>query len=222
VLQILLAKGWSFDLLAFLERATLHWAQLLPAFKVEAPELAGELAELMRQRLQSLLEESGTDADLVQAVAGEGVSVERLIRDPADAHHRAGLLMELRKSGELAAVQAVVTRAARLAEKGDLGGSVMSAAGVVDAGLFEKSSEAGMLAVIELLEPIAIGDAIDRYAQLAKGLIGGAAALAAFFDGEQSVMVMADQPAVRTNRLNLLSVLRNQASVLADFSRING
>jgi glycyl-tRNA synthetase beta chain len=222
VLQILLAKGWSFDLLAFLERATLHWAQLLPAFKVEAPALAGELAELMRQRLQSLLEESGTDADLVQAVAGEGVSVERLIRDPADAHHRAGLLMELRKSGELAAVQAVVTRAARLAEKGDLGGSVMSAAGVVDAGLFEKSSEAGMLAVIELLEPIAIGDAIDRYAQLAKGLIGGAAALAAFFDGEQSVMVMADQPAVRTNRLNLLSVLRNQASVLADFSRING
>ena len=72
------------------------------------------------------------------------------------------------------------------------------------------------------MEPIAIGDAIDRYAQLAKGLIGGAEALAAFFDGEQSVMVMADQPAVRTNRLNLLSVLRNQASVLADFSRING
>ena len=222
VLQILLSKRWSFDLLAFLERASLHWAQLLPAFKVEAQALAGELAELMRQRLQSLLEESGTDADLVQAVAGEGVPVERLISDPSDAHHRAGLLMELRKSGELAAVQAVVTRAARLAEKGDLGGSVMSAAGVVDAGLFEKSSEAGMLAVIELLEPIAIGDAIDRYAQLAKGLIGGAEALAAFFDGEQSVMVMADQPAVRTNRLNLLSVLRNQASVLADFSRING
>ena len=35
-------------------------------------------------------------------------------------------------------------------------------------------------------------------------------------------MVMADQPSVRTHRLNLLGVLRNQASVLADFSRING
>jgi len=34
--------------------------------------------------------------------------------------------------------------------------------------------------------------------------------------------VMADDPAVRRNRLNLLSVLRNQASVLADFSRISG
>jgi glycyl-tRNA synthetase beta chain len=35
-------------------------------------------------------------------------------------------------------------------------------------------------------------------------------------------MVMADKPAIRANRLNLLSVLRNQAGVLADFSRISG
>jgi glycyl-tRNA synthetase beta chain len=35
-------------------------------------------------------------------------------------------------------------------------------------------------------------------------------------------MVMADDPAVRSNRLNLLAVLRNQASVLADFSRLSG
>ena len=221
VLQILWAKGWSLDLLAFLERATAHWAQLLPGFAVDAPALTAELAELLRQRLQSLLEEAGTDGDLVQAVAGDGVPMERLLRDPADARSRAALLMDLRLSGGLAAVQAVVTRAARLAEKGDLAGSVLSAAGVVDAALFEKSSEAGMLGVIQQLEPIASGNATDRYSQLAKGLIGGTEALAAFFDGEQSVMVMADEPAVRANRLNLLGVLRNQASVLADFSRIN-
>jgi glycyl-tRNA synthetase beta chain len=34
--------------------------------------------------------------------------------------------------------------------------------------------------------------------------------------------VMVDEPAVRANRLNLLGVLRNQAAVLADFSRISG
>lgn len=33
---------------------------------------------------------------------------------------------------------------------------------------------------------------------------------------------MDDDPAVRRNRLTLLALLRNQASVLADFSRING
>jgi glycyl-tRNA synthetase beta chain len=36
------------------------------------------------------------------------------------------------------------------------------------------------------------------------------------------VLVMADDIAIRTNRLNLLGLLRNQASVLADFSRISG
>jgi glycyl-tRNA synthetase beta chain len=222
VLQILWAKGWSLNLQQWLERATAHWAQLLPEFKVDAAALAAELAEFLRQRLQSLLEESGTAVDLVQAVAGDGVPIERVITDPADARQRAELLVALRASGELAAVQAVVTRAARLAEKGDLATSVLSAAGVVDAGLFEKSSEAGMLAVIEQLEPIATSDRADRYSRLAQGLIAGASALAAFFDGDQSVMVMAEDVAIRSNRLNLLGVLRNQASVLADFSRISG
>jgi glycyl-tRNA synthetase beta chain len=222
LLQILWAKGWSLDLQQLLERATAHWAQLLPDFKVDAPALAAELAEFLRQRLQSLLEEGGTAVDLVQAVAGDGVPIERVITDPADARQRAELLMALRSSGDLAAVQAVVTRAARLAEKGDLDVSVLSAATVVDPALFEKSSEAGMLAVIDQLEPIATSDSADRYSRLAQGLIAGASALAAFFDGEQSVMVMADDAAIRTNRLNLLGVLRNQASVLADFSRITG
>lgn len=222
VLQILWAKGWRLDLLQFLERATAHWAQLLPDFKVDAPALSAELGELLRQRVHSLLEERGVDGDLVQAVAGDGVALVRLISDPADARERADLLMQLRASGALAAVQAVVTRAARLAEKGDLAADVLSAAAVVDRALFEKSSEAGMLQVIEQLEPIATAAGADRYSRLADGLIAGTEALAAFFDGEQSVMVMADDAAVRRNRLNLLSVLRNQASVLADFSRISG
>ena len=37
-----------------------------------------------------------------------------------------------------------------------------------------------------------------------------------------SVMVMADDMAVRRNRLNLLAVLGNQASVLADFAAMSG
>jgi len=33
---------------------------------------------------------------------------------------------------------------------------------------------------------------------------------------------MADDPAVRRNRLNLLGILRNQAAQLADFNCLNG
>jgi hypothetical protein len=46
----------------------------------------------------------------------------------------------------------VATRDARLADKGDLAHAVLSPAAVVDPALFEKSSEAGMLAVIQQLE----------------------------------------------------------------------
>ena len=79
-----------------------------------------------------------------------------------------------------------------------------------------------MLSVLERLEPIAAGSGVERYCDLATALQESADTLAAFFDGEQSVLVMDDDPAVRRNRLALLALLRNQASVLADFSRING
>jgi glycyl-tRNA synthetase beta chain len=222
LLQILWERGWSLDLQGLLERSTAHWAELLPHCAVDATALSGDLGDFLRQRLLSLLEEEGVDPDLLQAVAGDTVPLERVIRDPADARQRADLLVSLRSSGGLAAVQAVVTRAARLAEKGSLATDVLSAAGVVDPSLFETRSEAGMLEVLNRLEPIATASGSDRYARLAEGLSAGSEALAAFFDGEQSVMVMADEPAVRANRLNLLSVLRNQAGVLADFSRISG
>jgi glycyl-tRNA synthetase beta chain len=99
---------------------------------------------------------------------------------------------------------------------------VLAADGVVDPALFEKASEAAMLAVLQRLEPFATGHDPGRYAALAQGLAESAQILASFFDGDDSVLVMADNPAVRANRLHLLAVLRNQASVLADFSRLAG
>ena len=222
VLQILWAQRWQLDLRAFLERASLHWAASLPQFGVQAAQLRDDLAELLRQRLVSLLEEEGVPVDLVQAVAGDGVPLARLLSDPADARQRADLLVSLRQQGRLVEVQAVVTRAARLADKGGLTSDVLDPDGHVDPGLFEKASEQAMLAVVETLAPIATAPGADRYPRLAKALAGSADTLAAFFDGDQSVMVMADDPDVRRNRLNLLGVLRNQAAVLADFSRLNG
>jgi glycyl-tRNA synthetase beta chain len=222
LLQILWDQDWRLDLGRLLGRATVHWRNLLPDCAVEAEVLAQELAEFLRQRLISLLEEQGFGLDLVQAVAGETMPLERLISDPTDALFRARLLAELRLEGRLAKVQAVVQRAARLAEKGALASDVLRARGAVDPALFQSPSERGVLEVIESLEASATGEGNERYRQLATGLAAGADALGAFFDGDNSVMVMCDDKAVRTNRLNLLGVLRNQASVLADFSRLSG
>ena len=87
----------------------------------------------------------------------------------------------------------------------------------MDASLFDSPSEAALLVELEALSPLA--QAKD-YERLAQRLQGAARALEAFFDGSDSVMVMADNSAVRRNRLNLLGVLRNQASVLARFDHI--
>jgi glycyl-tRNA synthetase beta chain len=45
-------------------------------------------------------------------------------------------------------------------------------------------------------------------------------AIGNLFDGADSVMVMDDDPAIKTNRLNLLGLVRNHARVLADFGAI--
>jgi glycyl-tRNA synthetase beta chain len=258
LLQILWERGWRLDLVALLKRCSGHWAELFPGFAVDGPALASELAEFLRQRLVSLLEEEGFPVDLIQAVAGEGLPLDRVLADPADARSRVKLLCSLIEDGELAAVQAVVQRASRLAEKGNLPESVRSPEGVVDAALFEKNSEAEMLKAVQALAPFATGSdsrkprkiriskvatkkthslvpawlspysrdrrffavPSNRYSRLACGLANNAPILERFFDGSDSVLVMADDPAVRANRLNLLAVLRNQASVLADFTRL--
>jgi glycyl-tRNA synthetase beta chain len=150
------------------------------------------------------------------------VALERLLRDPADARGRAALLAELRAGGRLEVVRAVVTRASRLASKGDLAADVLEPQGVVNSELFETASEAAMLQVLGALAPVATSTSNDRYARLADGLAAAAPTLEAFFDGPHSVLVMADDPAIRENRLNMLGLLNNQASVLADFSRISG
>ena len=74
-----------------------------------------------------------------------------------------------------------------------------------------------MYDVLGRLEPLASG---RRYSDLAEALVKATPVLEAFFDGDDSVMVMADDAQLRRNRLNLLGVLRNQAAVLARFDLI--
>jgi len=222
VLQILWERGWTLDLAALVQRSCRHWAELLPHLSIDAVSLEASLVELLRQRLVSQLEEEGFDGDLVQAVAGEAVAPARLLGDPADARRRLLLLADLRRQGQLAAVQSVVQRASRLAAKGDLGLGELTPEGRVDAALFQSPSESAMLDVIERLRPYAEAGDGSGYGELAQGLAQSASTLADFFDGPQSVLVMAEDPAVRRNRLNLLGLLRNQAAQLADFNSLSG
>ncbi len=59
-----------------------------------------------------------------------------------------------------------------------------------------------------------------NYQLLVDSLAEIAPIVSSFFDGEDSVLIMAENPDVRRNRLNLLGLLRNHARVLADFGAI--
>ena len=217
VLLILWNQGWKLDLNLFLAKAVEAWRELFPAFAVDTAQLTSDLSALLRQRITSQLEDDGYAADLVQAVAGGTVPTKRLLRDPLDVRVRIQLLRGLRDQGRLTAVQAVVQRASRLAEKGDLPLDVLSSTEVVDPSRFESASEKGLFDATKRLNPLAESGA---YQELCDVLVESTPALEAFFDGDESVMVMADDSALRMNRLNLLGVLRNQASVFAQFELI--
>ena len=53
-----------------------------------------------------------------------------------------------------------------------------------------------------------------------QGLVKIAPIVSDFFDGPDSVLVMDENPEIRENRLNLLSLLRNHSRILADFGAI--
>ena len=78
-----------------------------------------------------------------------------------------------------------------------------------------------MFNILERLKPFATNVDRVKYKLLAEGLVSSAKTLANFFDGEGSVMVMSDDINLRNNRLNLLTILRNQSLKLADFSKLS-
>ncbi len=222
IVQILWTKCWHLNLQKLLEKSSKYWGEILPNLGIETSNISDQLKEFMRQRIISLLEDQKIDGDLVQAVAGETVHIDRILDNIIDVKLRINLLASMRSKGELNCIHSVVTRAARLAEKGELPSNIFGPKDTVDPSLFEKSSETELFNLINLLEPIVCSTSESRYTDLAKNLASGSKVLEEFFDGETSVLVMDNNPLIRANRLNLLGILRNQASVLADFNLING
>jgi glycyl-tRNA synthetase beta chain len=218
VLQVIWHQQWPINLQKILERLSREWGMMFPDLNIDSEVLSDTLDEYFRQRWISLIEDDGLDPDIAQAIAGSVNSGSSVLLDPCEARERAGFLQTLRNEGLLFAIQSLVQRASRLAEKGELGRDVLRASEAVDPGLFVSQSEAAMFEIVEALSSVA--ESKGKYRELATCLLDSNQALGAFFDGSDSVLVMCDDLLLRRNRLNLLSVLRNQASCLADFTKL--
>ncbi len=186
--------------------------------------LVSSLSLFFIQRIRTLLQdELGIDYDLVNAVLAEDDPEygERAIGDLLDVRDRALFLQEIRQNGILAQIYETVNRSTRLGKQGDLGTEELNPETVVNKELFEKSSEAAFYqALVQLLPQTKQAQQERNYQLLVDGLKTAAPIVTEFFDGENSVLVMAENEDVRRNRLNLLALLRNHARVLADFGGI--
>jgi len=221
IVNIIWAANLKFDLSAVLRDCV---ADFRAAHPEAAPELLEQLQAFFLQRVQTLLQDDrGVDYDLVNAVLGEDDAEyrERALADLLDTRDRALFLQSIRTDGLLDTIYATVNRSAKLAQKGDLGTDALDPAAAIDPALFQSPAERAFFDVLVALLPKTQQAQADRnYRLLVEALADGAPTVAEFFDGENSVLVMDKDAAIRTNRLNLLGLLRNHARVLAEFGAI--
>jgi glycyl-tRNA synthetase beta chain len=187
-------------------------------------ELTQQLQDFFLQRLRTLLQEDRQiDYDLVNAVLGENDPeyTQRALTHLLDTRDRALFLQEIRNNGMLETIYSTVNRSARLAVQGDLDTQQLDPSQVVNPSLFQKQSERAVYdGLVALLPQTQAAQANRNYQQLIDALTQLAPAISNFFDGEDSVLVMDSNPEIKTNRLNLLGLVRNHARVLSDFGQI--
>ncbi len=192
--------------------------------QINPAELTQQLQDFFIQRLRNLLQEDKhIDYDLVNAVLGENDReyTQRALTDLLDTRDRAVFLQQIRDNGTLENIYATVNRSSKLAAQGNLDTQQLAPTQVVQTTLFQKSSEQAVYDGLIALEPqTKAAQASRNYQQLIDALALLTPSIGNLFDGENSVMVMDDNPDIKTNRLNLLGLVRNHARVLADFGSI--
>jgi len=208
------------DLLSLLQESVV-------TFLAEHPNKQSPLETLRSffiQRLDTLLKDDlNIDYDLVNAVLGVDNSEyqDRALANLLDLKNRCLFLQSIRKNRQLERIYETVNRSARLAVKGSLDFLSLDPRHIILPELFEKSSEQDFFnSLIELLPKTLLAKQSGDYQILLDGLLLIAPIVTRFFDGENSVMVIAEDLAVRNNRLNLLGLLRNHCRVIADFGAI--
>ncbi len=210
VIRIVLENGIQVRLAPFIEAA---YQRHSAAKAVSLDDLVPDLLAFFADRLKVQLREQGARHDLVDAVFALGrqddlLQITRRVEalgkflDTEDGRH---LLAGYRRAANILRAEE---------KKGD------SFAGAVDAGLLSDPAEIGLAAHIDVAAPTAAAAvANEDFAGAMAVLASLRAPVDAFFE---QVLVNAEAPAVRANRLRLLNRIREATLTVADFSRVEG
>lgn len=221
IINITWAGNLPLNLLQLIHDSATAFAQ---TYHKNAAELITLLQDFFCQRLRTLLqEEHHIDYDLVNAVIGDNDTeyTQRALSDVLDVRQRATYLQQIRENGTLGQIYEPINRSTRLATQGDLDTQTLDPQNLIQPPLFQKTSEEKLYtALVNLLPQTQTCRESRNYQQLVTAFLEIQPTVSNFFDGEDSVLVMDENPDIRRNRLNLLGLLRNHARVLADFGCI--
>jgi len=170
-----------------------------------------QVLEFLLERARFVLrEKSGYAYDEVNAVLRAGSD------DLVDVEKRLKALKAIRKSKNFEPLAVSFKRIRRILEKANLNGEVHP----VDQALFEKDAEKELYAAVRKAAGKVTEDKrAGRYQEALEEIAGLRKAVDQFF---VDVMVMAEDEAVRNNRLALLAELLREFTTIADFAELAG
>jgi glycyl-tRNA synthetase beta chain len=204
ILRILLDRGYHLSLSAAIE-GTLD---TLAGVKLGADRavVAEAVLDFVRGRLKALWSEA-YDADLVEAVLAARFD------DVVDAKRRLEALAEVKARPDFTSLAVAFKRVANIQEKAGGPGAAK-----VDSGLLQDEAEKRLLAELERVEQeVGARRAARDYPAVLRNVAALEPAVARFFD---EVLVMADDAALRANRLGLMRRVGALFQDLADFRKI--
>ena len=156
------------------------------------------------------LEREGFAYDEVNAVIAAGAD------DLVDARERITAVRDIRKTRNFEPLAVSFKRIRRILEKANLNGEVHP----VDQALFEKDAEKELYAAVRKAAGKVTEDKrAGRYQEALEEIASLRKAVDQFF---VDVMVMAEDEAVRNNRLALLAELLREFTTIADFAELAG
>ena len=220
VILIIWQFEFDLDLENIFEELLEYWKISLPKLKFEKEKVLNDLIEFTNQRIVSHLDELSISKDLIKATCFIDSSSEKKIMNILDLKNRINTINQLKGKPDFSEIQKVISRVSKLAESGNLKTTIFSCKNYVNSDLFEKECENKVFEFIKELEGI-IKLPNWNYSQLFKLFETNSKNLDELFDNERGVLIMAENPEIRNNRLNLLGLVRNYSLKIADFTLFN-
>ncbi len=201
ILRILLGRGYHLSLASAVEDARLAFSGVNLG-----REVVPQVLEFVRGRLKALWSDE-FPPDLVEAVLSAGSG------DVVDARKRLEALAEVKARPDFLPLALAFKRVANIQEKAGGPGTAN-----VDPALLRDDAERRLLSELERVESEAVSLREHRnYPAVLRNVATLEPAVARFFD---DVLVMAEEPALRANRLGLMRRVASLFSDLADFRKI--